>query len=65
MPRIKSSPAELAAQARRAIAVRYGHTEDVHRWSVVMLRERAETLTVEAARLRTEADELEKTGPDA
>ena len=65
MPRIKPSAAETIAQARRAIAMRYGHTDAAHRWSLELLRQRASTLETEAARLRREAEELERTGPAA
>lgn len=63
MPQIKLSDAEWTARGRRNAALRYGRTEEAHRWGVTLLRERANTLESEAARLRQEAEEMEQTGP--
>ncbi|MER5397558.1 hypothetical protein [Streptomyces sp. NPDC002599] len=65
MPRIERSPAERKAAARRAIATRYGHTEDAHRWGVALLEAKADTLAAEVEALRAQAAEMKRTGPAA
>ncbi|MGI5374917.1 hypothetical protein ACQEV2_11840 [Streptomyces sp. CA-251387] len=63
IPKVPMSAAERSLKGRRAIALRYGRTEEAERLDAELTLERANTLETEAKRLRREVEAL--TGPAA